>query len=578
MRIGRHKLPHALLALLFCPALGAQEVTSGDVAVRILPGLPDGATHGYHEIVFLVTNHSPARPHQVRLETPADSFAGAHLLGRMSRTVVVGPATSLRVVLLQPPLPLAGTGVRVAVDGRVVPESLSFHSDHPSSRIYRTPSPGGSSAEEVALRVLVSQRVDVDVLPETTDTERYRAAVSPPAAWSGDWLAYSGYDGVVLAAGDLAELKGEIRDALRRYAESGGAVLAMGADAAVLELPPAVDELGLAVSYTGFGVVMSGPQRLGAGQLDRVARAWLRSSAPWSLASDPRGVHQVMPVIDEIRVPVRGLFLVVVAFAVLIGPVNLFLLSRRGRRIWLLWTVPAAALLACLAIFAYTLVDEGLLRVHRGASLTILDQRSHRAVTVAWSGYYSTLTPGGGLRFAPGVEVTPVIAWTVGAYGSSASYKTLDLTEGQHLDAGWVSARLPAYFMVRRNALRRERLRVRRDGGLAVTNGLGAEIVALHLAGADGRLYRAGRVAAGASGPLTGPHGDAAGRPSSLRELYDADLPRRMRRLREKPEDYLRPGTFLAVLAADPFLEPGLEGLREARSEAVVYGLVEEAP
>jgi hypothetical protein len=51
-----------------------------------------------------------------------------------------------------------------------------------------------------------------------------------------------------------------------------------------------------------------------------------------------------------------------------------------------------------------------------------------------------------------------------------------------------------------------------------------------------------------------------------------------MRRLREKPEDYLRPGTFLAVLAADPFLEPGLEGLREARSEAVVYGLVEEAP
>lgn len=582
-RIGRHSLPYSeilhliFFALLLTASLHAQEVESGDVAVRELPDLPKGATHGYHEIAFLVTNHSQVRPHEVRIDIPDATYGHGSLLGRLSRTVVVGPASSVRIALSQPPLPVAGSGVRVTVDGRVLPEGLSFYSGHPNPRTYYAPSPTGM-AEEATLRVLVSQRVAVETLPETTDENRYQVAVSPPDTWSGDWLAYSGYDGVVLATGELLALDVTVRDALLRYAESGGALLAMGPGAEALELPPAVDESRLAVSYTGFGVAMAAPESLSAGQLARVARAWERSSAPWSMAANPRGVHQLLPVLDEISVPVRGIFLVIVAFAILIGPVNLFVLSRRGRRIWLLWTVPAAALAACLAIFLYTLADEGLLRAHRSASLTLLDERSHRAVTVAWTGYYSTLTPGGGLRFAAGVEVTPVISWPDG--GGGTGFRTLDLTDGQHLASGWVVARLPAYFMVRRNALRRERLRLRHaaDGGLEVTNGLGAEIVALHLAAADGRVWRAGPVAAGATQRLTGPHGDAEGRPSSLRDLYQTDLPSRLRRLTENPAAYLRPATYLAVLADDPFLEPGIDGLRQVRREALVYGFLEELP
>lgn len=568
-----------LLALLLPPALGAQEVRGGDVAVTKLPDLPEGATHGYHEIAFLVTNHSPARAHEVRLETPDEDTDGWNPLRRLSRTVLVGPGSSARVVLHQPPLSFAGGGVRVVVDGRLLPERLAFYSGHPNSRTYYHPSPRPSGAtEEGALRVLVSARVDVEALPETPDPQRYMKAGTPPVAWTGDWLAYSGYDGVVLTAGELAELDGNVRDALRRYAESGGALLVMGGDAAVLELPPAVQEAHLGVSYTGFGVVMAAPASLSQEQRDRVAGAWEHSSAPWALAFDPRGVHSLLPVLDEVRVPVRGIFLVVVAFAILIGPVNLFVLGRRGRRIWLLWTVPAAALAACLAIFLYTLFDEGLLRVHRSAGLTILDERTHRAVTFAWTGYYSTLTPGAGLRFAPDVEATPVLESTYGPAGPG--FRTLDQTDGHHFVSGWVQARLPAYFMVRRNALRRERLRLRRaaDGGLEATNGLGVEITALHVADADGKVYVAGRVAAGATERLTGPRGDAGGRPPSLRDLYARELPSRLQRLEEEPAAYLRPGTYLAVLAGDPFLEPGLDGLRDVRREALVYGFLEETP
>ena len=43
--------------------------------------------------------------------------------------------------------------------------------------------------------------------------------------------------------------------------------------------------------------------------------------------------------------PVRGLFVLVLLFALGIGPVNLWLLSKYKRRIWLWWNVPAISLL-----------------------------------------------------------------------------------------------------------------------------------------------------------------------------------------------------------------------------------------
>ena len=78
----------------------------------------------------------------------------------------------------------------------------------------------------------------------------------------------------------------------------------------------------------------------------------------------------------ETTVPVRGLFVLVLLFAVGIGPANLWLLSRYKRRIWLWWNVPAISLLTCLVVFAYSLVSEGITGRGKTASMTLLDERS----------------------------------------------------------------------------------------------------------------------------------------------------------------------------------------------------------
>ena len=83
--------------------------------------------------------------------------------------------------------------------------------------------------------------------------------------------------------------------------------------------------------------------------------------------------------VGETTVPVRGLLLLVICFAVGIGPVNVWLLSRRQKRMWLWWNVPAVSLVTCLAVFGYALLSEGIRGRGRTALITVLDEDAHRA-------------------------------------------------------------------------------------------------------------------------------------------------------------------------------------------------------
>jgi hypothetical protein len=155
----------------------------------------------------------------------------------------------------------------------------------------------------------------------------------------------------------------------------------------------------------------------------------------------------------------------------------------------------------------------------------------------------------------------------------------VDWTQDQHLASGWVRARVPAHFVLRKSENRRERLTVRAevDGRLSVVNGLGASIAKLFLADREGRWYSAEGIPAGAAAAVTAetqPLGKAQRR--SLRDLYGANWVAGISSLRERPADYLRPGTYLAVLEGNPFVEAALPGARPVKCETVVFGILGE--
>jgi len=168
----------------------------------------------------------------------------------------------------------------------------------------------------------------------------------------------------------------------------------------------------------------------------------------------------------------------------------------------------------------------------------------------------------------------------VAQHGAGGSARTMDWTRDQHLDSGWVSARVPAHFVLRKSEPRRERLEVTRapDGAVVVVNGLGADIAELRLLAPDGHIHRGRQITAGtlvglerqSSGEPPKPHGWA------LRHVYEGDWARQAPAPGKDLDFPLRPNTYIALLEASPFLEKGLNRRAHETPRSLVFGILDE--
>jgi hypothetical protein len=198
-------------------------------------------------------------------------------------------------------------------------------------------------------------------------------------------------------------------------------------------------------------------------------------------------------------VPVYGFMVMITAFTVLIGPVNYFYL-RRKRMLWLLLvTVPATALVTSALLVGYSVAAHGFSIRSRIRSLTVLDQKSHSAVTFARLALFAGVAPARGMRFSTETAVYPVFPSTVdpGAF-------TVDWTENQALTSGWLFSRTRTQFLTVGHAEQPDHVDVKpgQDGGLTIANGLPWELEAVLVADASGGLFSARNVSSNASLPL----------------------------------------------------------------------------
>jgi hypothetical protein len=196
------------------------------------------------------------------------------------------------------------------------------------------------------------------------------------------------------------------------------------------------------------------------------------------------------------------------------------------------------------------------------------------------SAFYSALTPGDGLHFGYETELTPQIEWRYlweGRYRQGTS-RSLNWTKDQHLSRGWITARVPAHFLVRKSDPRRERVAVRRneDGSLSAVNGLGANIRELWLAHADGNIHYAKDLRAGAEANLS-LRGDSVTEDSGVDVLHKAFTSNWLEAVAQfsaSPEKHLRPGCYIALLEGAPFIEIGLKGADPTKCRSLVYGIL----
>ena len=499
------KLVIVLPALLFL--LPARADDFGDITISADAMYTGNTYHGYGEMRVRLENRSGSKAHSVTVIYPANSYGSGNYISSLSRSVSVAPNSSEIITLLQPPLPAAGNNqVRVEVDGHREGEIRAPANNHcniQGSGYSRPPT------------ILVSRNFDFDGItrlfstnhavapiksaPTPTITysggrpgyfryggmsnpdaiETTRAEVSPPE-WSDNWLAYTPFEAIAVDAADLRAMPAPVLAALGSYLAAGGNILLAGQTA-----PPAVwgagakknsdddspYDLGFGHCYV-FGS-QSTLENLPNDKLYRL-RTQLRAAAQYwqSLPTDGNSANELLPVTKDVKIPTRGIVVVMLIFIIVIGPVNLIVLSRLKRRTWMLWTIPAISAVTTLGVFAYSLLREGFTPDTRISGLTYLDQPGHRATTVGLTAFYCPLTPSGGLQFDPETEATPLVSL---GYSFHSDAREVDWTQGQHFQRGWIASRVPVHFHIRKSEIRRERLEIESDHGrLKIVNGLAA--------------------------------------------------------------------------------------------------------
>jgi hypothetical protein len=485
----------------------------GDILVQISPAVSSGgeSSIGYADYQVTITN-SGSVEHTVELIMPRRTTQGyGNHLRQMTRKVAVLPGSTAVVSLFQPPLRMYGDDVQVIIDGRYQRDSLALMTIRHAQDI--------AWAQRGSHCLLVSRQVGFDDVNKGLQSETGSTAVMPGmggyssgmgfnialsefpvSQWSQNWLSYSRYSGILLSGEEWSAAPAGVRRAMMEYVRCGGSLLIIGRFAGgdevfAFEKTEAffrIADRGLGRPSPQIAPWLASGQQIGLGN-----RKKLLEGRAGNLQS-PKSVKEAndwFPVIDNLTIPVRGLFLIVLLFALLIGAANLFILTRKKRQLWLFWTVPLMSLIASLIVFAYASFAEGWRGHSRILSLTILDESETLATTIAISAFYCPLNPREGLHFDYETECVPQIGHNY--YHDGGTGRTIDWSRDQHLASGWVTSRVPAHFLLRKSQMRREKIvfSTGSSGPYDALNGFGIPIEALYYADADGAVYYTGTAA-----------------------------------------------------------------------------------
>lgn len=604
--------PKLSLTILFLLALSllalAQMPNFGDVSVKVEAMHTSDVGEGYGEYRATITNYSTKQSHKVVVVLPSYGYDNSVVgIKEVRRTIELAPQSTATLALLSPSLSTYTGTAEIIIDGEKQKEGVPISFE----RL------GATRGRSNVSSILLSPSISKSNLFATANIEQAlkkssgeleiatQAYEFPMSEWSQNWMSFTRFNGVMLQAEELNAAPETVRSALLRYVERGGTLIVTGTwrppvqwqawrgsikdepviskeDEAVTEpapkpTPNSRPQAELPVFYIGFGSVFVtesiDPKEISVNQWNQMKeRLTGKRLGPEEYATLAT-INQEFRVVEQFGVPVRGLFALMLLFVIVIGPVNLLWLAKKKRKIWMLWTIPAISLLTCLIVAGYSLFGEGWNATARTEALTILDETAHRATTIGWTGFYSPITPSDGLHFGYDTEVIPQLpsSWD---YRRRFSERTLDWTNDQHLTAGWVTARVPAFFKLRKTEARRERLNIRQTrNDVTLVNGLGAEIEKLWWADANGILYSAENISAGAQAKLQATQMKASGTASSLREAYTGNWLENFQAFGNKPQTVLMPNSYLAVLKGAPFVEEGLKNVKTRSERNLVYGV-----
>jgi hypothetical protein len=547
-------------ALLFAIATVAAAEQYGPIAVDQLPSPVAPPSGGYFEYRFAIRNES-AEQHTVRIDIRSITVFRAADETHSSRQFTVRARATEFVRVPQyvsGPNYVGPSEALVTIDGR---------DQRGRFNVSRSSGADTGGRPEVLIGRNMPQAYVQPILPTFQYGVPLRADL-PPGEWSDQWIQYGHYGGALMTSLDWTEMPPPVRNAMLRWVAAGGALIFFGLPPQLPQLRPAPEIRQFQAGHYGFGTigVLGNEPVLTEAMLEELRAQWHRGNTTPEISEQ---MNDVMPILDKSAIPVGSMFSLLILFAIAGGPASLIVLARKDKRVWIFGVLPLLAIATAGTVIGALIVHEGFARIQKTTSLTLLDETRGEAATIGWTGFYATFPPNGKVRFDYDSEVRPFF------YAKAAH---TDWTDGQRFMAGWIDSRVPSHFALRKCEPRRERVPIRIDGGrVFALNGLGAAINDLQVALNDGAMFRAEKIPAGKEVLLTRTgrrvNGAIAKDPSQLfgppmmwHSFYS--------RVTSEPEEYLQPGTYVAVLETSPFVEQALEHPSRVTSQAVVIGFM----
>lgn len=238
-----------------------------------------------------------------------------------------------------------------------------------------------------------------------------------PRAMPEDWRAYSGYDGLAMTDTDWSVASPGARNAMLRWNRLGGqlVIYAVSATTDLASLGVADEGKGIRAADRSFGriVVRSIESDLKLPPVATVNLFFSEAKLPVLNSSirEDFGSNWPLSISFEKQAYNYALFiLILVAFGILVGPVNLFVFAKSGRRHRLFITTPLIALGTSVVLIALIIAIDGF--GGRGVRVALMEVRpddgENSAYIVQEQFSRTGVLLGGGFTVSEPVAITPV--------------------------------------------------------------------------------------------------------------------------------------------------------------------------
>lgn len=271
-----------------------------------------------------------------------------------------------------------------------------------------------------------------------------------PECFPTNVRGYVGIDAVWITSAELGRLPPEARLALEEHVFLGGqlgVVLPEGAGALSLPLSFMAGEAS-STTY-GLGSVVVLMEAEGDVPMNLVKDALLKIDSRFAKLHHDGDVVKAYP---QIEVERAMMLVLLILFAIVIGPVNLFVVARRKHRARLVWTTPALSVGASFLLAGAILIEDGIGGHGVRYSVTLLEPIQHAEHTLQVQASRTGLLLFPRLKTPPDayLDYLPTSVEQTGSYRVDEDGYRGDWFRTRRTQAHWLYERRPSRARVER--------------------------------------------------------------------------------------------------------------------------------